>query len=417
MASKHIVKLLDGSTHHYRLRGLNENDEDIAKWTKFCASVFSYKPNPPSPSYFARHFYNDPRHDANLVRVLTYRPDNNASSQEEDSIVSSVRIFQRTISMGPRHPPIETGGIGEVCTSPDHQRRGLSKVLLQDALKIIRDSSSRVGLEAMSCSSLHASPTFQPVYSKVGGYKSVVSQWSLVPIRLQYFFSSESTGNQSAFMRQAQFPKDTPQLMKLHQIFSEQRFAGCIIRSETYWNDYVSAELGDTLWVMTTTSSSYHEDDSKNEDSEERIVGWISIRKRGGRYQLREFGADISADERDKETGEAKVTLKKPINMAFVMKELLSKALSQAGETVEGDEGSAVSLHLPTVVWNEIKRDASILDSCHQIYFDFDGAQVDDDDGWMYVVFDESKEQTNVFDSTMRNEDPVPHLVWPTDSF
>jgi len=42
---------------------------------------------------------------------------------------------------------------------------------------------------------------------------------------------------------------------------------------------------------------------------------------------------------------------------------------------------------------------------------------VDDDDGWMYVVFDESKEQTNVFDSTMRNEDPVPHLVWPTDSF
>lgn len=319
--------------------------------------------------------------------------------------------------MGPGQPPIETGGIGEVCTSPDHQRRGLSKVLLQDALKIMRESSSRVDLETMACSSLHASPTFQPFYSKVGGYKSVVSKWSLVPIRLQYLSASESAGDQSFFMRQAQFPKDTPQLMKLHQIYSEQRFAGCIVRTETYWNDYVSAELGDTLWIMTTTSSSNHEDNSKTGDSEERIVGWMSIRKRGGRYQLREFGADIGADETDKATGETKITITKPINVAFVMKELLSKALSQAGETVGGDEDAAVSLHLPTVVWNEVKRDASLLDSSRQIYFDSNEAQADDDDGWMYVVFDESEKKTNVFDSTKRSEDPVPHLVWPTDSF
>ncbi len=416
MTAEHVVTLHDGSTHHYHLRGLHDEDDDIAKWTKFCASVFSYKPNPPPPSYFGRHFYNDPRRNANLVRVITYHPNNKDSSKEGNEIVSSVRIFLRTISMGPSHPPVESGGIGEVCTSPNHQRRGLSKLLLQDALKIMRGSSSRADLEAMTCSSLHASPAFQPVYSKVGGYKSVISQWSLVPIRLQYLLSLRGAGDQSVFLRHAQFPKDTPQLMKLHQIYSEQRFAGCIVRSETYWNDYVSAELGDTLWVMTTTASSSHEDDS-NTDSEERIIGWISIRKRGDRYQLREFGVDIRADGRIKESRDAEGTKTKPINVAYVMKALLCKSLSQAGETARCDERETVLLHLPTLVWNEIKRDAAISDSPHSIYFDVEGVQVDDDNGWMYTVFDERKDHPNVIDLTKTSEDPVPHLVWPTDSF
>ncbi|KAL7536098.1 hypothetical protein ACHAXR_011243, partial [Thalassiosira sp. AJA248-18] len=263
----HATTLPDGSTLTYHLRGLKitsseegqEHHTDITKWTKFCASVFSYKSNPPPASYFARHFYNDPRCDPALVRVLIHCPndDSREGEREHGEIVSSVRIFRRTISVGPSSTgvlPIEAGGIGEVCTSPNHQRRGLSKILLNDALNIMSASCKEGGGEddGMTCSLLHASPDFRPVYAKVGGYQSVRSKWSLVPIQLQYLSTnkiSDGCVNNAWHIRQAKFPEDAAQLRQLYAEYSENRLI-TIVRSEQYWKEYVSAELGDTLWVL-----------------------------------------------------------------------------------------------------------------------------------------------------------------------
>jgi hypothetical protein len=108
-------------------------------------------------------------------------------------IVSSVRIFRRTLSTGGAAAnsstnssnsgddgatTIEAGGIGEVCTSPNHQRRGLSKILLKDAINIMSNSSDG----GMSCSLLHANPEFRPIIKLED--TSVPSRWSLVPIQL-----------------------------------------------------------------------------------------------------------------------------------------------------------------------------------------------------------------------------------------
>jgi len=71
------------------IRGLSE--DEISTWANFCASCFSYKPDPPLPSYFERHYYNDPRRDSTLIRVAV-----NADGE----IVSSVRVFRRTVSLG-----------------------------------------------------------------------------------------------------------------------------------------------------------------------------------------------------------------------------------------------------------------------------------------------------------------------------
>jgi predicted GNAT family N-acyltransferase len=127
---------------------------------------------------------------------MIHCPSLNNSDDDNDEklngeIVSSVRIFRRTLSTGGAAAnssnsgddgatTIEAGGIGEVCTSPNHQRRGLSKILLKDAINIMSNS----GDGGMSCSLLHANPEFRPVYNKIGGYKSVPSRWSLVPIQL-----------------------------------------------------------------------------------------------------------------------------------------------------------------------------------------------------------------------------------------
>ena len=53
------------SYHTYILRGL-KNDNELHQWTKFCATVFSYKLlNPPSEEYFYRHYVNDPNNHSN----------------------------------------------------------------------------------------------------------------------------------------------------------------------------------------------------------------------------------------------------------------------------------------------------------------------------------------------------------------
>ena len=94
-------------------------------------------------------------------------------------------------------------------------------------------------------------------------------------------------------------------------------------------------------------------------------------------------------------------------------------ALQQIGEDLNDDSDKKVSLLLPTFIisdmqqekMNEIGRDPEAAYSL----FDTDKIVEENDDGWMYVVFDRS--EPNVLELTMRAEDPVPHLIWPTDSF
>ena len=144
------------SYHTYILRGL-KNDNELHQWTKFCATVFSYKLlNPPSEEYFYRHYVNDPNNHSNsnsnenssknsghhghhsLIRVAV---------DTKNQIVASCRIVLRTISTGRRrhnqeeddevfnlNRNLNCGGIGEVCTDITHRRRGLSTILLKLSL-------------------------------------------------------------------------------------------------------------------------------------------------------------------------------------------------------------------------------------------------------------------------------------------
>eukprot|EP00970_Alexandrium_tamarense_P020626 scaffold15445_cov221-Alexandrium_tamarense.AAC.7 len=348
--SNHTIALPDGTTHRYHLRGLS-NTNDIDRWTTFCSSIFSYKPNPPPPSYFARHFHNDPKKDASLVRVLVYCPTSTGSGsvdcdeeEKNGEIVASVRIFRRTLSLGTcgdncggDSSVIEAGGIGEVCTSPNHQRRGLSKILLKDALSIMQST--------MTCSFLHASPDFRTVYSKVGCYESVVSHWSVTSVYLNQLTTIDL--NSDWILRRAEFPKDTTQLHALHQKYSEEKFI-TVTRSEQYWNEYVSAELGDTLWVLTKSSGA----------------------------ALNQAGEEIGSDRRD-----------------FI----------------------SVELALPTFAVDEIREEAEERDGFTTQFIDLENAQTENDEGWMYVQFDEK--EPSVLEMTKREEKPVYHLIWPTDSF
>ena len=426
--SYHTVTLPDGTIIKYLLRGLHNassddddndegdnNNDDINEWTNFCALAFAHKkPIPPTAMYFLRHYSNDPRRDAKLVRVMvSLKPD---EDEKEEEMASSVRIFRRTLSSGNCSSSLtfEAGGVGEVCTSPNHRRRGLSTILLHNALTIMQDDNNNNNNNnnnsgGMSCSVLHASPEFRPYYTKVGGYQSVRSLWSVVPIEYTNLTSSITTDNSRKQLssagrfsvRHATFPKDALRLFQLYQLYSERRLV-TIVRSLEYWEKYVSVELSDSLWVLTLDT-----DDDCN------IVAWMSIKEKGsGRYQLREFGLD-----------------RQQITTTLAMSRLLYVTLDQVmgggfinGSKVEEEEGVTLLL-LPTFVLSEIKEESmSNKDIVHDKKVDASFMKIHDateenDDGWMYVNFDNSSSPTSIVDILTREHDHVPHLIWPTDSF
>jgi predicted acetyltransferase len=67
------------------------------------------------------------------------------------------------------------GGIGEVCTDAEHRKRGLSKMLLQNVISIMKERQLQISL-------LHAAAVFFPVYQKAGGYAGSTSHWSVVQV-------------------------------------------------------------------------------------------------------------------------------------------------------------------------------------------------------------------------------------------
>lgn len=353
---KVTIELGEGSEVTYIMRGLHEDELD--KWTAFCASVFAYKANPPPASYFGRHYYNDPLKSAKLIRVMFYGSE----------IVASCRVFRRSISTGgSENPDLLAGGIGEVCTDSNHRRRGLSKLLLQDAIRIMTEQNMQISL-------LHAAPAFFSVYQS-SGYACTTSRWSLIDVnRKKIAFPGESAGDFTLAL--AEFPSDTERLMELHQRFTELRFAGSIIRSKRYWNEYLSKELGGTLWVLKSLSGS--------------LTAWISVRIRGENIcQIREFGCDLEVFEDNS-----------------VFARVFSLLLYQATQKLLELSTEVFTLHFPTFLLDTLRGDKPGTP-----FLDWSTECAEDDEGWMYKPLAGSQ-----IEMPKINEH-FPHLIWPADSF
>jgi len=345
----------------YAIRGLSE--DEIASWAEFCAGIFSYKPNPPPPAYFERHFRNDPHRDASLIRV--------AVDETDGSIVASCRVFVRSVRVGKNDAsPVSAGGIGEVCTHHDHRRRGLSKALLTDCLEIMESRKTPISL-------LHAAPAFFPVYESVG-YHCVLSKWSIVDVDL-------GVGNEgSGSIRPASFPGDADELHRIHISYSESKLAGCIARSKEYWIEYVSKELDGSLFVLTEA------------DDESSVVAWASVRQRGppGQYQLRDFGLDES----------------KTIPPSDALARLAGHGIRQIRE----EETAGCKLSMPTFVLDQVRKS-----SPSSAFFNMDSIVENNDNGWMYKsIMPDALVMSDLVGTVDDSADSgVPHIIWPTDSF
>lgn len=320
---------------------------------------------------------------------------------ETDEIVASTRVFSRTISLGSGNDEVYgvgAGGIGEVCTALDHRKKGLAKQLLLNAIDAMTASPE------MKCSLLHASPALTSVYERSADYQAVDSLWSVIPIDLDGIEKCSSSSFSVGILpkrfnvRLASFPNDSVALQKLHQNYSEKRFAGCIIRSIEYWNEYLANEIGDSLYVLEMANDG---DANENEVgaivNEKKVVAWISIRQRTDvRYQLREFGCDRSS-----------------VQTLQALPMLLNGVFFQ-GKHFDDDrkvgKQKPLELHIPTEVLKEMQEEGL---SENDDWLQWSRNIIEENDiGWMYRSVGEMVNVKDIIESTK-----VPHLIWPSDSF
>lgn len=169
--------------------------------------------------------------------------------------------------------------------------------------------------------------------------------------------------------------------MELHHAFTETQLAGSIIRSEQYWNNYLSKEfeVGGSLFVMTNQKGT--------------IIAWLSVRTRGDNlYQLREFGCDKSS-------------LEGAASYAGYFGPLLGLALQ------EHKVHKSCTLHLPTFILDDI-RNHDTAQSCN--FIDWDSPKEENDLGWIYRPICPTEA---VQEGMPKITEKVPHLMWPSDSF
>ena len=460
----------DSDSHSYILRGLQE--EEVRPWSEFCASVFSYKKNPPQADYFYRHYANDPfKGSSQLIRVALCN----------NQIAGSCRIFLRTISMPdtsggkedsdvnaanvktfPFH--LRAGGIGEVCTSIEHRRRGISTALFKSAIAVMKERGLHI-------SSLHAAPIFFPLYESMG-YSSTTSgnRWSTVLLTTtstSLIAKSKDVDTNTIMtttesysycvVRPAKFPEDTEKLQKLHSRYSEERLTGCIVRSsKDYWTNYLSQELEGSLFLLTLPAG---KSESNANDDDETILAWLSLQptklslngeKGHPGFQIQEFGTNLSI----------------PTSLAVGRLVARSTAVTlRKGQPGDNSSNNAVAaeckcitedltvwLKLPGFVRDEIRAEDRNSSKNDQFRFDWKSERTEVDNGWMYQALlpppnvDKTGVETGTYSDTNTNTDLAKtravasdflefvrkgsnagkianhhmlreHFVWPSDSF
>jgi GNAT superfamily N-acetyltransferase len=431
----------------YTLKSLKE-ENDIQKWSEFCASCFlDKKPYPPPSSYFSRHFFNDPWRVATLIFVIQYTEEHPNRDHDHDhdngATVASTRVFLREISLGYDNGTCWAGGIGEVCTHPSHRKRGLAKHLLHCAIQVMQEYNKG----QLQCSLLHASPAYMKVYeTDSANYKGVATHWSILTLKTSKTTRSgscssiaipESTRNQFT-IRLASFPKDTCQLQRIHKEYSQDRFVGCIIRTREYWNEYLCKEIGDSMFVLCCSNrqnSGGHNrgsdcdsdsgNGSESNNHHDKILSWMYIKVRSDtRIQLGDFGCCKTTCRQEN------ISMSTAFTMLFEHIVATDKTIPLKSSS--SSSSSSLELAIPSPVYQELISSPSSSSSSplsslsppsttqstflHGWLDPSKNAREECDPGWMYRHLQQEGQPLSPLLEIMKTHN-LPHLIWPADSF
>ena len=226
--------------------------EELAAWLDHVTHVFSG-----SRQYFMNHWHNDPWKDFEGIRVAV----------DDGKIVSTVRVFIRKMFL--HGEPISVGGIGEVSTRPEYQRKGLATQLLRDAIRFMETRD-------IAISSLHGS---QRIYS-VEGWEKAPRYYARQPLAAKKQVEWD--------VRPVNFDDEAEvkQIASLYDTYS-RKFNGTFVRDDmAYWRDWVRTE-SPNAWVA---------------EKDGTIEGYVSVVRRDAQLNVEEFSASeiLFAQDRGK---------------------------------------------------------------------------------------------------------------------
>ena len=224
--------------------------DELEKWLDHVTHVFSG-----GRQYFSNHWHNDPWRDPEGIRIAV----------DNGTIVSTVRVFIRKMFL--HGAPVTVGGIGEVSTRPEYQRRGLATQLLKDSIQFMESRD-------IVMSSLHGS---QRIYSAEG--------WEKVP--RYYARQPIAAKKQVAWdVRPVDFD-DAAEVERIATLYDgyARKFNGPFVRDDmAYWVDWVRTESPDA-WVA---------------ERDGVIEGYISVVRREERLNVEEFFVSDSVFAEDR---------------------------------------------------------------------------------------------------------------------
>lgn len=213
--------------------------DELEKWLDHVTHVFSG-----GRQYFSNHWHNDPWRDPEGIRIAV----------DDGTIVSTVRVFIRKMFL--HGEPVTVGGIGEVSTRPEYQRRGLATQLLKDSIRFMESRD-------IVMSSLHGS---QRIYSIEG--------WEKVP---RYYARQPLTAKKQVAwdVRPVDFD-DAAEVQRIAAIYDAyaRKFNGTFVRDDmAYWTEWVRME-SPSAWVA---------------ERDGVIEGYVSVVRREDQLNVEEF--------------------------------------------------------------------------------------------------------------------------------
>jgi hypothetical protein len=335
-----------------------------------------------------------------VATTKTRKPSHQGAEDNDDGeeIVASCRVFRRRVYVSGRE--VDVGGIGEVCTSSDHHRRGLSRELLSDCLAALADDGTALSF-------LHAAPDFFPVYEGAG-YVGAKTSWTVVPYRHSSTASNGEEERPGLRVRPASFPADAGPLSRLYRELCSSR-SGCLVRSAEYWERYLAEEWKGRFWVAVTAATATGA--GEEQEDGEAVRGWMIARWRGSsgdgtrRVQVCDFGHGGGGSG---DPGAARQAFD-----ALLRRVVDELCLSGDGASSSASQRRRIDVVLPTIAASAICRpsppgpggmeDGGIVD--------WASATVECDHGWMYRALGDGSQE--LLDEITASD----HLMWPADSF
>ena len=221
-----------------------ENHKDWLEAIGLWDLVFKNTPR----EYFERHLFFDPYIEYKHTRLL--RVDN--------VLASSVQITPRRMYVNGREVPF--GGIANVSTHPDFQKRGYSSRVLRDAIQKMKEWSLPLSLLFTD---------INPFYERLG----------FVTLERETFVAEiQNKPRSDVFIRVFDKHRDLEEVKKIYRIFSS-RWNGPMVRDDVYWkNQFFINNEDPNLFLVKT-------------DKDGKIQAYVRASLGTDVTEIQEFGA------------------------------------------------------------------------------------------------------------------------------